>query len=213
VRSSAVEILLSRASWATAVLEAVLGQRLARAEIDGERRQRLQLFPDAGVRQLAERIRTDEPTSLPAEVVARYRDALHLAGDVARGRETFRKNCSSCHELENFGKRLGADLHAVGDRGAEAVLLNILDPNREVKPNYLVYIVSTADGQILTGLVSGETPTSLAITQADGTSKTVLRSEIEEMRNTGRSFMPQGLEKEISVHEMADLLAYLLARK
>ena len=123
------------------------------------------------------------------------------------------KVCSSCHELEGFGKRLGADLHAVGDRGAEAVLLNILDPNREVKPNYLVYIVSTADGQILTGLVSGETPTSLAITQADGTSKTVLRSEIEEMRNTGRSFMPQGLEKEISVPEMADLLAYLLARK
>jgi putative membrane-bound dehydrogenase-like protein len=213
VRSSAVEILLSRASWATAMLEAVLGQRLARAEIDGERRQRLQLFPDAGVRQLAQRILTDEPTSMPAEVVARYRDALHLAGDVARGRETFRKNCSSCHELEGFGKRLGADLHAVGDRGADAVLLNILDPNREVKPNYLVYIVSTADGQILTGLVSGETPTSLAITQADGTSKTVLRSEIEEMRNTGRSFMPQGLEKEISVPEMADLLAYLLARK
>jgi putative heme-binding domain-containing protein len=213
VRSSAVEILLSRASWAAAVLEAVLGQRLARAEIDGERRQRLQLFPDAGVRQLAQRILTDEPTSMPAEVVARYREALHLAGDVARGRETFRKNCSTCHELENFGTRFGADLHAVGDRGAEAVLLNILDPNREVKPNYLVYIVSTADGQILTGLVSGETPTSLAITQADGTSKTVLRSEIEEMRNTGRSFMPQGLEKEISVPEMADLLAYLLARK
>jgi hypothetical protein len=33
------------------------------------------------------------------------------------------------------------------------------------------------------------------------------------MRNTGRSFMPQGLEKQISVPEMADLLAYLLARK
>ncbi|HEX3656663.1 MAG TPA: PVC-type heme-binding CxxCH protein [Pirellulales bacterium] len=213
VRSSTMETLLSHGTWAKALLQAIEQQRIARAEIDSVHMQRLQTFPEPDVRQLAERVLAGQPSSTPAEVVARYRAALSIPGDVAHGREIFRKNCSGCHELENFGRKLGADLHAIGDRGAESVLLNILDPNREVKPNFLVYVLVTSDGQVLSGLITAETATSLSITQADGARKTVLRSEIEELQNTGRSFMPQGFEKQVTVREMADLLAYLLAKK
>jgi putative heme-binding domain-containing protein len=115
--------------------------------------------------------------------------------------------------LEDNGRALGADLAAVGDRGAASVLLNILDPNREVKPNYQVYTIETADGRTLTGLVSGETATGLTVHQADGATINVLRRDIEAMHNTGRSFMPEGMEKLITVQEMGDLLAYLLAKK
>ena len=93
------------------------------------------------------------------------------------------------------------------------MLLNILDPNREVKPNYQIHTLVTADGRTLTGLVSGETATGLTIHQADGAVHSILRTDIEELQNTGRSFMPEGLEKQITVPEMADLLAYLLAKK
>ncbi len=213
VRSAAIEALLSRGPWAEAFLKAIEDKRIARAEVDAGRMQLLQSFPDANVRQLAQRVFAMESSSTAAEVVARYRAALSMSGEVAKGRELFRKHCAACHQLENVGQRLGADLHAVADRGAESVLLNILDPNREVKPNYLVYVVSTADGQILSGLITAETATSLSLTQADGTKKTILRSEIDALQNTGRSFMPQGFEKQMSVPEMADLLAYLLAKK
>jgi len=213
VRNSALEILLSRGSWAQVFLTAVEQTRVARAEVDAGRMQRLQAFPDPAVREQAQRVLAGESSSTPAEVVTRYRAALSIPGDLVRGRESFRKNCSGCHQLENIGRTLGADLHAIGDRGAEAVLLNILDPNREVRPNYLVYMLSTTDGQVRNGLIVGETANSLSITQADGTSRTVLRSEIEALQNTGRSFMPQGFEKQITVQEMADLLAYLLAKK
>jgi putative membrane-bound dehydrogenase-like protein len=212
-RTSAIETLLSRGIWAQAFLQAIEQGRIARAELDADGAERLRSFPDPAVRLMARRVLAGELSPAPGDVVARYRAALSLTGDLSRGRELFRKNCSGCHQLEDYGRTLGADLHAIGDRGAEAVFLNILDPNREVKPNYLVYALSTIDGQVINGMITAETATSLSITQADGGSRTVLRREVEALRNTGRSFMPQGFEKQITVAEMADLLAYLLAKK
>jgi putative heme-binding domain-containing protein len=213
VRTAAIETLLSRGIWAQAFLQAIEQKRVARAELEANLAERLQAFPDPAVRSLARRVLAGESSGAPAEVFARYRAALSLPGDVSRGRTVFRKNCAGCHQLEDYGRTLGADLHAIGDRGAEAVLLNILDPNREVRPNYLVHALSTSDGQVISGMITAETATSLTINQADGGSRTVLRREVEELRNTGRSFMPQGFEQQITVAEMADLLAYLLAKK
>ena len=39
------------------------------------------------------------------------------------------------------------------------------------------------------------------------------RAEIDELRSTGLSFMPEGLEKTIDVPAMADLLAFLNSAK
>ena len=86
----------------------------------------------------------------------------------------FRKNCSACHRLEQFGTALGADLGAIFDRGKEPIMVNILDPNREVKPHFIVYTAATDDGQVITGLISGETPTSITIVQANGQPRTLL---------------------------------------
>ncbi len=58
-------------------------------------------------------------------------------------------------------------------------------------------------------MIAAETASSLTLRRADGTSETVLRVDIEELRSTGLSFMPEGLEKQIEVPAMADLLAYL----
>ena len=88
-------------------------------------------------------------------------------------------------------------------------MLNILDPNREVKPPFVSYVLVTNAGRILTGMITAETANSITIRRADGTSETVLRIDIEELRSTGLSFMPEGLEKQIDVPAMADLLAYL----
>ena len=64
------------------------------------------------------------------------------------GQGGLQKNCSSCHRLENVGQQVGADLSAVRDRGLDAVLLNILDPNREVMPQYLSYVLVTTSGRV-----------------------------------------------------------------
>ena len=147
------------------------------------------------------------------DVVAEYRKALGLKGDRNRGKAVFKARCGSCHLVEGVGQQVGADLRAVRDRGLDAILLNILDPNREVLPHYLSYVISTADGRVVTGMISAETANSLTVRRPDGGEETIPRAEIDELRSTGLSFMPEGLEKTIDVPAMADLLAFLNSAK
>jgi putative heme-binding domain-containing protein len=206
-------LLLARPAWARTFLDAIEQKQVARTEVDPGRVQLLEAFPDAEIRSRAKRVFAADVNEARAAVVARYQPALATAGDVEHGRAVFRKQCAACHRLEQFGTALGADLTAIGDRGKEAVLLNILDPNREVKPRYLVYTVATVDGQVIAGLISGETATSITFVQSDGQARTLLRSDIEELTSSGRSFMPEGLEKQIPLTDMTDLLAYLAVKK
>jgi putative heme-binding domain-containing protein len=111
--------------------------------------------------------------------------------------------------LEDVGNSIGADLNGIRNRGLPSVMLNILDPNREVKPKYLTYIVIDEDGRSTTGMITSESANSLTLRRPDGTETIMLRTDIQAMKSTGLSFMPEGLEKQISKQQMADLLTYL----
>ncbi len=76
-------------------------------------------------------------------------------------------------------------------------------------PKFITYYVVTDSGRTLTGMILAETATSITIRRPDGTSEAILRVNIEELRSTGMSFMPEGLEKMLNHQEMADLLSYL----
>ena len=65
----------------------------------------------------------------------------------------------------------------------------------------------------MTGMITAETANSLTIRRVDGTTETVLWIQIDELKSTSLSFMPEGLEKQIDVPSMADLLAYLTSIK
>ena len=54
-----------------------------------------------------------------------------------------------------------------------------------------------------------ESANSITLRQADGANVPLQRSDIMRMRSAGISFMPEGLEKEIDIAAMADLLSYL----
>jgi putative heme-binding domain-containing protein len=161
------------------------------------------------VRERAARLFASTKLSGRADVVAAYQKALTLKGDPKKGKIVFKNVCSTCHRLEGVGESVGAELAAIRDRGTEAVLLNILDPNREVLPRYLSYYLETQNGRTITGMITAETANAITLRRADGSSETVLRVDIAELRSTGVSYMPEGLEKQIDVTAMADLLAYL----
>jgi putative heme-binding domain-containing protein len=108
---------------------------------------------------------------------------------------------------------VGADLTAIHDWPPDKILLNILDPSREVQPKFIAYVLTTKAGRVLTGMIAGETANGITIRRVDQTSETVPRAEIDELRSTGQSFMPEGLEKQLDHQAMADLLAYLIRAK
>ncbi len=209
LRATAAETLFARPAWALAFLAAVEKGKVARGDVDPARIQLLQLASDEKVRIRAKKLFAGAGLSKRDDVVKAYRKALELKGNPARGKLVFKDHCSACHRLEGVGQSVGADLSAIRDRGLEAVLLNILDPNREVKPQFLSYVLETKRGRSITGMITAETASSLTLRRVDGTTETVLRIDIETLRSTGLSFMPEGLEKQIDVPKMADLLAYL----
>ena len=211
LRRRAAETLFSRTQSTRTLLAAVEDDEVARADLDPARVQLLKLSRDEVVRKQARRLFPDGGRTTRQEVIKRYQPALKMAGDVVRGRKAFRKICAACHRLEGHGKAVGAELAGIADRGLDAVLLNMLDPNREVKPRFLSYVTATTEGRIVTGMITAETANSITLQRTDGTVATVLRVDIEELNSTGLSFMPEGLEKQVTVQMMADLLAYLAA--
>ena len=70
-------------------------------------------------------------------------------------------------------------------------------------------VVLDATGRTYTGMMTAQTATSVTLQREKGAADTLLRANIDEIASTGKSMMPEGLEKSITVEQMADLLSYL----
>src|SRR5690606_36227407 len=162
------------------------------------------------IRKQAQPLVAKIKTSTRQELIDQYQSALSQHGDASRGRQVFQKICAACHRLENTGHEIGPSLASFRTRGPEAILVNVLDPSREVNPQYVNYLVLTADGRSISGMIASETANSVTLRRAENATDTIERADIEEMRSSGLSIMPEGLEKQIDVQSMADLLAYLM---
>ncbi|MFN9293413.1 MAG: hypothetical protein ACK6EB_35485, partial [Planctomyces sp.] len=67
----------------------------------------------------------------------------------------------------------------------------------------------TESGRTVAGMLTTETATGLTFVAAEGKTETLLRAEIEELRSTGKSLMPEGLEKELSQQDLADVIEFV----
>jgi putative membrane-bound dehydrogenase-like protein len=210
LRATAGEILFSRPQWVTALLDSIDSGRLALADFDPARLRLLESSAQDDLRARLEKMTSKLQTSPRQEVLAAYRSALTLPGQAARGRTTFQKSCASCHRLEGIGNDVGPSLSAIKNRGAEAILLNLLDPNREVNPQFVNYIAVLSDGRTLSGMLANETATSITLKRAENVTETFGRGEIDQLQSTRQSLMPEGLEKQLDPQAVADVIAYLL---
>ncbi|MCE9527297.1 MAG: c-type cytochrome [Planctomycetales bacterium] len=208
LKSQAADVLFSRTSWIVALLDAIEKEAISLGDVDPARLKLLTDHGDAAVRERAKKIVAKLQVTKRGDVLAAYKPVLEMKGDAARGKEAFKKTCAACHKLEGVGFELAPNLAAMKNRGPEAILLNVLDPNREVNPQYLNYVVQLEDGRTLNGIISAETATSLTLKRADNATDTVLRIDIDRLKSTGQSLMPEGLEKQVDKQAMADLLEY-----
>jgi putative heme-binding domain-containing protein len=211
VRGEASEALFARPERLSALLAAIEDQVIMPSQLDPARLQFLRSHRDSKVREEANRLLKSAVLAPREEVVEAWRNVLDMDGDPANGKAVFKRECSKCHRLEGVGVELGLPLDTIGNRGPETILLAVLDPNREVNPAYLNYIVVTDAGLSITGMITSETATSIELKRAEGETDTVLRAEIEQLVNTGQSIMPEGQEKLMTKQEMADVIAYLMS--
>ncbi|HTU23017.1 MAG TPA: PVC-type heme-binding CxxCH protein, partial [Gemmataceae bacterium] len=209
LRQQVLTALASRDAWLSALLEAIEHKRIAPAEIDAIRRQRLLEHRSAEVRRRATKLFADTINTDRQKVIDAYQPVLTLTGDAKHGAEVFRKNCAVCHQLGGVGNTVGPDLASIGDKSPQALLIAILDPNRAVESRYVGYTATTKSGRTFTGVLAAETGNSITLIGSDGKKNVILRGDLDELTSTGKSAMPEGLEKEIKPQDLADLIAHI----
>ena len=148
------------------------------------------------------------------EIIDKRRNGFAKAStDLARGAAVFEKNCAACHQMAGKGARIGPQLDGVGVRGAERLLEDTLDPNRNVDQAFRVTTLGLKDGRVVSGLLLREEGETLVLADAQGKDVRVPRAEVEARAVSQLSPMPANWADQIGEPEFADLLAYLLAQK
>src|SRR5262249_40170848 len=164
---------------------------------------------DAAIRERAKKVVQNKMPEERQKIIDRYKPALALQGDPKKGREIFKTNCASCHKIAGIGVLVGPDISDTLSKAPEQLLVDILDPSRVIDNNYVNFVVKKKSGVVLTGYISAQTASSLTLRRGEGQEDVVLREDIEEMKSSGVSLMPEGLEKNITIEGMSDLIAFL----
>lgn len=208
VRRAILDALLVTETGADAILSAVETKRIQVAEIEPTRTTRLSNHRNAALKQRAAALFAAGNADRVA-VLKQYEAALTLKGDELRGRAIFEKNCVTCHRIANIGVNVGPDIGDTRDKTPATLLTNILDPNKAVDNNYFGYTAVLSDGRVFTGIITAETSSSITLRQPEGKVETLLRTDLEELKASGQSLMPVGVEKNVTIEQMADLIAFL----
>ena len=212
LRREAQEVLLSRGNFINLLLDKAEAGTFIWQQIDLARREQLMRSRNADVKKRALALQAKLGVSSRTQVLGKYQPALKLEGSSVQGKTLFAKQCASCHQLEGQGHVVGPDLlGALGNKTVDTILVDILDPNREVDPRYVNYVVVTKAGRTLTGIISSESSSSITFKRAEGTEETILRTDIDEVQGTGKSLMPENLEEQLSPQDLADVIKYLMS--
>lgn len=213
-KKSALGVLLGRPERTAALLDAIEAGTIDTGSLPLDAQQRLLRHPNA---EIANRAKTAmaKTGGIPSADRQKVIDALlpltERHGDIAHGRKIFEEQCSKCHRYGSMGADIGPDLTGSAASDKHEILVNILDPNRSVEGNYRQYTVATADGRVLSGLLAAETETAIELLDSEAKREVVLRQDIDEMKSSESSLMPEGFES-IPANDLADLLEFLSAK-
>jgi putative heme-binding domain-containing protein len=129
-------------------------------------------------------------------------------GNSSIGRALFAKTCQQCHTLYGEGGKVGPDLTGSNRADLDYILQNVIDPSAVIPKDYQVTNIWTKDDQILSGIVTREDDATITI-QTESNLLTLERKQIDDLRNSELSMMPEGLLTSLSKQEVIDLVSYL----
>ncbi|APZ91242.1 PVC-type heme-binding CxxCH protein [Fuerstiella marisgermanici] len=209
VRAAVVESLTGTNRGTTTLLAAVEDGAVKRGDIERAIKQQLMSHRDKKIAAHSKTLFGSEVETNRSKVVADFQDLLQLEGNAERGVEVFKKICAQCHKVGDMGHQVAPDLASVKNKSEADLLIAILDPNREAQPTFNTYTVVTNQGRTYNGIIASESSNSITLRKAEANEDVILRSNIEDLVSTGISLMPEGLEKDLSKQQIADVIAFV----
>ena len=135
-----------------------------------------------------------------------------LKGNIGAGKELFegKATCSNCHIVNQLGKNVGPDLSEIGSKlSREAMYTAILDPSAGISHNYENFSVLTLDGQVISGLKVSETDQVIVIRTADAVDRRIPKTEVDVVKKSDKSIMPENLHHSFDQKGLIDLVEYM----
>jgi putative heme-binding domain-containing protein len=217
LRPRAIELLTERGVWAEQLLDAIGRNEIPSTALNANQVRQLLARGDAALTEKVQaRWGTIRETRDPhrEEVIGQMRSFLRkTAGDPNAGQQVFQRICGQCHKIHGEGQEVGPDITLNGRNSFEQLLSNVFDPSLVIGASYQARTVVTADGRVLTGLVAEDSPQQVVLKVQGGKREVVPRDEIEAMKVSALSLMPEDLEKQLKPQELADLFAFITLDK
>ena len=182
-------------------LSADAGKLLRNSPFQGERNKAMLLFPAAGKLNL-------KKLPAPAELAKRTGDATNGA-KLMLASLTGEAQCMKCHMVRGQGGQIGPDLSLIGKKGSKENLYDsILNPSKAIADQHASWKIDTEDGQSITGLIVGETETTLTVRDANGKDYSFPVKGTERKKSLV-SLMPDNLAAALTEDELIDLVEYM----
>ena len=138
-----------------------------------------------------------------------YSLVFDTSGDAARGKQVFVKNCSVCHKLGPEGTEIAPDLTNRPRHNPVYLLANLSHPSAIIPHEYQVHVVMTDAGKVVTGFKVEENAKTITILDATNQRTVIARDEIEEVKLSEKSLMPENLIETLGEEQLRDLLSFL----
>jgi putative membrane-bound dehydrogenase-like protein len=209
VRSAMLDALLSQTERMGQLLDRIEAGEIKPREIDTVRANRLVNSRDKTIQGRARKLLASALPADRAEAMKKYEACLELKTDPLHGKEVFRRNCSTCHKIADVGVDVGPSIGDARTKTPAQMLVDILMPSRAIDNNFVSYSVVTDDGTQFVGIIIAETPTSVTLKMPEAKTVSLLRSNIEALRSNGVSLMPEGLERNMTLQDMADVISFI----
>jgi len=214
-RPAVIETLVSRPSFAKALVEEMAQGRIARADVSPFQARQIRGFNDAELNEKLTAVwgelrdsAADKQQAIKA-LKARLTGEVLAGADKSAGRVVFNTACGACHRLYGHGGAIGPDLTGAGRHNIDYLLENILDPSAVVTADFRMSVVALNDGRVLNGIVVEKTDKTLTL-QTAKERIAVARGEIDALEPSKLSLMPDGLLQPLTENQVRDLFAYLM---
>jgi putative heme-binding domain-containing protein len=213
VQDAAQRLLATRRAWADRFVEAIEARSIDARAVPREVVEKLAIVggPDLTERvtRLFGPVRPQSSNELRAEV-ERLASIVRAASGVPKpGKLLFDRACARCHTLFSNGGKVGPDLTTYRRDDLDTMLLNIVNPSAEIREGFSTSIVATTDGRVLTGVVVEQDKNVVVLRLDDGKEFAIARDDIDAIKASPKSLMPEGLLKGLGEQEVRDLFAYL----
>src|SRR5437588_4290537 len=213
VRSRAQSLLCGRLASARLLLSAVDAGRINPKEVPFDQVRQILLHNDPSFRAIVEKHWGRVGKAPPGEKIARINSIRHMLGtgkgNPAAGKPLFQQKCATCHTLFGDGNKVGPDLTGSDRLNTEFLVSNIVDPSAVIRNEYVAYVVTTNNGRLLTGLMAESTPKTVTLLDSKNVRTTLSRDEIDEIRPSPESLMPEKILDDLDEQQIRDLLSYV----